>query len=104
MELIIMYIINGKEVENLQITTNTKGDTIVTYTEKYDIHTSHISETIKKLRKHHIKAQITKYPKYNLTIILAYHEKDIPLIIQLLKLNKYFYEINKELITISELK
>ena len=97
-----MYIINGKEVENLQITTNTNGDTVVTYTEKYDIHTSHISETIKKLRKHHIKARITKYPKHNITIILAYHEKDIPLIIKLLNLHKHNYTIKDELITIDK--
>ena len=95
-----MYIINGKEVENLQITTNSNGDTVVTYTEKYNIHTSHISETIKKLRKHHIKAQITKYSQYNITIILAYHKKDIPLIIKLLNLHKHNYTIKDELITI----
>ena len=91
-----MNKINGKNVENLKITTLPDGTYEITYDEPFNLITSHISRAMERLREKKLKATIIKDLQYNHIIIFPSDINDAELIISVLEIPKNSYEIDTE--------
>ena len=90
------YIINGEEVEYLYI-KETDGNTIVNYTEKFDIVTAHMSEIMKRLRKNGLhNSLVFKRLEHNFIVITYKNESEITRILHLFNIKYGSYEVMEE--------
>lgn len=97
----IHHTVNGKEVENLQITPNYDGTYKITYDETFNLINAHHKEIMRRLRKQDIKCQVFKDLHHNYIQILLWDINKAHLTLETLKVPNGCYEINKEEKTIT---
>ena len=91
------YIINGEVVEYLHIENTFDGDTIVTYSEKFDIITAHMGEIMKKLRDNGLhNTLVFKDLKHDIITITYGHRDEITSILHLFNIPYGSYEVLEE--------
>lgn len=91
------YIINGEEVEYLHIKNSFDGDIIVTYSEKFNLVTAHMSEIMKKLRQNNLNHSLVfKDLKHHIISITYKDLNDINGILHIFNIPYGAYEVLEE--------
>lgn len=90
----MIYKVNGKEVEYLNIIKEPNGDIIVEYDEKFNLVNAHMGVIMQKLRDNGLKCHVFKELKYNIILIWLNHIEDIHGILHSLNIPHGCYDVN----------
>lgn len=92
-----MYIVNGKEVEDLNIVEEKNGDIIVNYNEKFNLVKAHMGVIMKKLHDNWINhVHVSKDLKHRIICIWLNDLSQLHSVLHVLDIPPLCYEIMEE--------
>lgn len=88
------YIVNGEEVENLEVIATENGGYIVNFKKIFNIIDAETREIYEKLIKENIKCYSIRYEKQKIIILYNFKMENLYKIIDILRLYQNSYEVD----------